>query len=218
MREISLITAWKMWFSGQAVHDVALWHLNITWWSRAGKLLEFLAGLAIVSDILGPERIRALGKSLHSKMTLRSSIASMLNSWRWLIAQFRYLVSIPFSAKNKEYEIATQKFAADKLNYLVGAILTGIVVIQQGVPDWFQVRWAPNWLNIIFLYLATCGTVAPLVTLGVSLASIVLGLAVDSLLVEPLARFLELEQVDRRIKMIALLLLAFGFHFDLLTS
>ncbi|MFI7232620.1 hypothetical protein ACIBO5_56370 [Nonomuraea angiospora] len=52
-----------IWLSGSQTSGSTLWGLSMVWWGRAGKLLQFLAGCAVLLDLVGPERLRAAGAS-----------------------------------------------------------------------------------------------------------------------------------------------------------
>jgi len=52
---------WRAWWSGRPTTTVTLCGLPMLWWGRVGKLLQFVAGLAVVLDLVEPEWLRALG-------------------------------------------------------------------------------------------------------------------------------------------------------------
>lgn len=52
---------WSAWWSGRQTTTVPLCGLPMLWWGRVGKLLQFVAGLAVVLDLVEPERLRAVG-------------------------------------------------------------------------------------------------------------------------------------------------------------
>lgn len=62
--EVDIWEAWSHWFAGQPLGDARLWGMPILWWGRIGKLAQFAAGLAVVLDLIGPERLRAWGQQL----------------------------------------------------------------------------------------------------------------------------------------------------------
>ncbi|WP_166664541.1 hypothetical protein [Actinophytocola oryzae] len=55
MEELSYIEAWRTWWTGANVNKFELWGLPVPVWARVGKVLQFMAGLAIVLDLIGPE-------------------------------------------------------------------------------------------------------------------------------------------------------------------
>lgn len=38
-----------------------MWGLPLLWWARFGKLLQFVGGIVVVLDLIGPRRLRELG-------------------------------------------------------------------------------------------------------------------------------------------------------------
>lgn len=58
MDTISLFEAWWRWSEGDpTLRDANLWGLRVLWWGRLGKLAAFVAGLVLIIDIIGPDRI-----------------------------------------------------------------------------------------------------------------------------------------------------------------
>ncbi|MEU8356490.1 hypothetical protein AB0C27_10820 [Nonomuraea sp. NPDC048882] len=55
---------WSQWWSGSSLTGSQLWGLQLTYWARIGKLLQFMAGLTVILDLIGPEPLRAFGKRL----------------------------------------------------------------------------------------------------------------------------------------------------------
>ncbi|WP_344933035.1 hypothetical protein [Sphaerisporangium flaviroseum] len=58
MAELNLFEAWQLWMSGESMIDHTLFELPMIWWGRAGKIVSFLAGMTVVLDVIGPERLR----------------------------------------------------------------------------------------------------------------------------------------------------------------
>ena len=71
MPEISYIDAWGLWFSGKNVADQMLLGIQILWWGRLGKIVGLLSALSIIAEIIGPQKLRKFGKSLHGIFSLR---------------------------------------------------------------------------------------------------------------------------------------------------
>lgn len=55
---------WVRWWSGEKVDGAHLWGLPVLAWARIGKGLQFAAGLTVVLDLVGPDRLRAFGQRL----------------------------------------------------------------------------------------------------------------------------------------------------------
>lgn len=56
---VGYLDAWARWFDGDVtLRDAELWGLAVLWWGRIGKFAAFLAGMILIMDIVGPERLR----------------------------------------------------------------------------------------------------------------------------------------------------------------
>lgn len=64
MADISYFEAWGMWLQGESTLGNDLLGLPMIWWGRFGKILSFVAGAAVVVDLLGPERLSRYGDRL----------------------------------------------------------------------------------------------------------------------------------------------------------
>jgi hypothetical protein len=82
-----LVHAWRVWSAGLSAGAEPLWGHTVLWWARMGKLLQFVAGLVVVLDIVGPNRLRSVGKRAGASLRdvravlvrLRSSPERTLN-------------------------------------------------------------------------------------------------------------------------------------------
>ncbi|MGP4099051.1 hypothetical protein [Nonomuraea sp. KM90] len=57
MANVSYFEAWGMWFDGRSTLGNDLLGLSMIWWGRFGKILSFVAGAAVIVDLLGPSRL-----------------------------------------------------------------------------------------------------------------------------------------------------------------
>jgi hypothetical protein len=59
MSSVGYLDAWVRWAAGDSrLRDAELWGLPVLWWGRIGKVAAFLAGMTLIMDIIGPERLR----------------------------------------------------------------------------------------------------------------------------------------------------------------
>jgi len=80
MQSVNYWEAWSHWWSGQRLDSFSMAGLPFTWWGRIGKILQFIAGLLVVLDLIGKSRLNsAVGKveaAAHG-VTLRALIAHL---------------------------------------------------------------------------------------------------------------------------------------------
>lgn len=121
MNEISYLDAWHRWLNGENVSGFYLWGLQILWWGRIGKLISFFSALAVVTEIVGPERLRNLGGNLHAKLTFQKVWKTIKNSFRPL-----YLIIISLIDNSSEGLDAIGEYMTSKASYI--GVLLGLLV------------------------------------------------------------------------------------------
>jgi hypothetical protein len=212
MQEISLLDAWNVWFSGGSVASYNFLGMDILWWGRIGKIMEFVSALAIIAEIVGHERLRVFGKSLHGRFTIDRAGRLFRECILWWKCVLVYVLHS--GERGDEAMDKGKETKVNKVNYLTCSLLTACIV-------WFYYldkAWYVIIIAAAIAYFLLLLTLSPIVTFILVVSYLLLGLLVDSLLIEPLAWMLERESFDRVIKVVSLLLLATGFHFDLLAS
>ena len=168
------------WFKGAHVDNSVLWGLKILWWGRIGKGAEFLAATVIVMEILGPERVRAFGRSL------RPVAADKLIEWlagRWIL----HLVFI-----------------------VAGLTICFLFLVQ--IRIWVETAPALASVSMIVFFALVIGL------LFLWIWSITALGRVAAVVFNTVATTLRFPLLDKVVKLAALFLLLFGFHFDLLSS
>lgn len=80
MSSVGYLEAWARWFDGDAtLRDAELWGLPMLWWGRIGKFAAFLAGMTLIMDIVGPERLRQFsGRYLERHRSRHGSAGSAI--------------------------------------------------------------------------------------------------------------------------------------------
>ncbi|WP_326641030.1 hypothetical protein OIE67_16065 [Nonomuraea fuscirosea] len=73
------------WLQGKSPEKLLLGSTSMFWWGRYGKVMQFVAGLLVVLDLLGPDRLRKGGKRARGW-------TSVVNSWtEWLFLPVKHL-------------------------------------------------------------------------------------------------------------------------------
>ncbi|MCG5464262.1 hypothetical protein MED01_002428 [Micromonospora sp. MED01] len=77
---------WQTWADGQQVNGEHLGPWTVLAWGRAGKLMQFAAGLVVVVDLLNPEKLRRKGQAAtqnirdhRAKLRQQQKIKSLLD-------------------------------------------------------------------------------------------------------------------------------------------
>ena len=126
--DLTIVEAWNLWWSGNQLTDHTLYGVSILWLSRAGKLLTFLAGVTIVLDAIGPERLRAYADRVKHTGRHRSQM------WR-------------------EFPVTTRLLyvgiIASSVLSLTSALL---IVLYDGEPVWLFFAWWGIAGIVLFLF------------------------------------------------------------------
>jgi hypothetical protein len=212
-----LTDAWREWLAGHRVEN-AVYGVPHEWWARGGNSLEFLAALSIIADVLGPQRLRQFGKSLHGLFSYGGAWTLVVDTFHWL----RLVLASIF------YHFTDDKQRSEELSdkawqYPAPSLLNALIILIPVVMTWHYARSEPGPMDPMGAFFASmlAGglvmlTIAPFITVATLLALSALGVLCDALLIKPAAWILEREGVERRIKIIAAVLLVVGFSFDLL--
>ncbi|MEV0381718.1 hypothetical protein [Nonomuraea sp. NPDC050643] len=65
---------WALWLAGKQVDALPLfWDVPVLIWGRIGKVLQFAAGLAVIIDLLDPDRLRATGREAGRRLREREA-------------------------------------------------------------------------------------------------------------------------------------------------
>jgi hypothetical protein len=222
MNEVGLVEAWGKWASGELAEEALLWGMSILWWGRIGKLTGFAAALAIIAEIIGPERLRAFGDSMHRMIAPRRCLGFTVEVWRWM-----KLYAVRFVSKGAKEAKLTAEMEASKVNALIGwpcvlvffGTWAGAVIVAFSEDEWYVgvLRIVMYCVPILFLSTLLCFVTVPVVAVSLCSGGLFLAM-VDVLVIEPSAWLLERKQLDKLIKLGSVVLLILGFHFDLLAS
>jgi hypothetical protein len=216
---MNLLEAWSLWLSGDLSSNAVLLGISILWWGRLGKLMEFVGGATIIADIIGPEKIRRFGTSLHNAITPMLLMEFLRNSFQWYVVIFRHSLMKDYADETTAKRIASAEeelhhSKLSNLNYLICFVLTVIIVssVELHPSPWIFLVEA----TIIFFCLLV--SISPTLTVVTIISITMAGLLFNSIVIKPLAWVLEHPALDRFTKFASLLLLLGGFHFELLSS
>jgi len=208
-----LFHAWQQWITGPTEPTKILLGHPMYYWSRLGKIFELGALVVIVVDLIGPERLRAVG------------------------ARFGvYHASEVYKRVANKYSVPI--FVLCAVGYTVFMLVAFAIMIKEKPPAWPALGMSSDIPFIIQIvinaFAIAIATAVILFVLGVALFAIVMVSALLLTLVifiyvflamqvvEPLLRViawaLEKPNVSWWVKVVSVILFVIGFHFDLLTS
>lgn len=134
--------AWSRWFEGRLPDDAELWGMSLVFWGRLGKLLQFIAGLTVVLDLIGAERLRAWGTSarnnfLRGLAMTRSLGPRVLVPWRLWTGRLSWIIFPMFCIANGftiyYMQVSIFKFGTTFAKW--SAILAAVLIVVVLVPD-----------------------------------------------------------------------------------
>lgn len=211
-----LLELWATWRSGETVSDQMLWTHTVLFWGRLGKFLQFVGALAVVAELIGAERLRRYGASLHRHINWHTAKAGLASARQYPKVIRRYLTAKGAEDQNLVLEEA-DKYPADKLN----AVLMGLLLMVSGYELWLRYSIG-KFLALFLLAFLAVGifgvTIGPYMALAILFLAWSLGLVLDVFLFKPMAWALDRPAIDKLIQAGAVIFVAVGFHFDLLAS
>ena len=193
MGEVSYIDVWRIWFAGKETSTYVLWGIELLWWGRVGKIVQLIAALTVIAEIIGPDKLRSFGESLHPKTT------------RTLSARFDRATT--FYGRVADFPLGNWLLLL--ITMMLTAGMFQILNAMIGLPN-------SKWLLIPFFILSLVMGV----TVGFLFILIVMsiGLIIDVCIIRPIVKLLETTYLDKVIKVFSIIVLLVGFHFDLLAS
>ena len=203
--------AWGSWSSGELKQDYPLWGIKIFWWGRIGKFVAVIGASTIIVDIIGPERLRSLGESLHTRFNMTARGDLLRESIRW------YKKTILGSTEESTLKTAAIESKVNKLNYFLCFVLTVIFLYRIVWKSW-DLSWNNGgWVGVLIImwgmYLIFLFTLSALVTIIIVFILTIIGMFIDYI-----ALMLERTYIDKLVKIAGVIMLFVGFHFDFLAS
>jgi hypothetical protein len=228
MEDLGLFEAWSRWWDGQQLSGHRLYGCSILVIGRFGKFLAFIAGLAIVAELFGAQKLRSYGQSLHRQFTWASAWEMVRTTFAWTRDMIRLAVlSFQYSQATRreagrlttERDQLTDKLKQEHrwktaLSMLLGTLLT--VLLFDAVVGDMAVQYVVIYFTFGAIFLTLC--VSPVVILAVQLLLAVTGWLIDVAVIEPFAWVLEREKIVTYVQAASVLLLVVGFLLDMLAS
>ena len=206
MESVSYWGAWVIWWNGDQVTGLKLWLWDVLWWGRVGKTLGLAGAGLIVAELVGAKRLRLFGEGLRERLD-RTPMWVVL---RWMMSKMtgdKQLETDPL-----RYVIATAAGSIIIGSLIFAGVGVGLYVLSGG----WDIYGGPLWRDFVASVL-----VLTLISISFSNLLVVVPLVVTAVLVGPfeiLAKLLASDKTGNAMKILTVLLIAVGFHFDLLAS
>jgi hypothetical protein len=232
-RELDFWEAWTYWAAGVPIGQYILWGQEILWWGRAGKIAEFLAGLTVLLDIIGPERLRAFARS--GTVTARERLRQ-LRMLATLKAWGDFMFTMPLAAsglrgfdestrirlheeqRERSEEVHERYKLSSGLEWFLSLLLTACAVVlifsRSLSHRLFETVVNHPWLLVFGIVLIIPGFLFYLASLMRALVYAGLGV----LILRPLAWLLDQPKPGYGLRWLCFFLFVIGFQFDLLAS
>ena len=216
---------------------MSLWGIPILWWGRLGMILQFVGVIVAILDLLGPDRLRNLGRRLRLNPFSRFGEGA-IERWPLTVALYTLTFPLAFAAllwihNAFEAQIDVIESYVDLpvalsclLLVLVGHIAYMASVngsVPQQLLHWLSYSVRALAIAVIGVYACTFPAVAFLVlTLVISAAALsiwwMLMLALDLIVAQSFAWMLDRASPGHPIRWMAVLAVVVGFQFDLLAA
>ncbi len=204
---MSLWDAWREWAAGNDTLDLVLWGLEIRWWGRIGKMLQFAGALTVILDIVGPERLIAFGASLREAAPFRGMVGRVRRRWQPLWDWVRGVAGGVTAGQRERTAAQADRLRRASLRYLLPRVV--LFVVGLAVALLFA-SW--GWLLVLAVLLGGAAL------LGLAALVSLAGSAAYYGVIRPFATLISIPAVDAWAKSVGIVLVAAGFHFDLLAS
>lgn len=250
MEEVSILEAWSLWISSdENLRHRELWGVEILWWGRIGKVVQFIAACAIIAEIVGAEAIRNFGDRLKDLPLVKSADHFFSRTSSLYIELSEFAIDDRQSWSLKKIFGSILYYPSFALMCFVGyQLITKLMSVfsiefldffKFGTADlllmYFPLSELPFLIIFIFrlldvgLGLLVAGLlVGAILTAGGTALWLILNFfrfsilavftIVKKIILRPISWLLRKESVEIYIKILSLLLLVLGFHFDLLAT
>lgn len=199
------------WFSGPLT---SVFGLHGYWIARFAKLLQFVGGLAVVAEIVGPERLRAFGEQLRDRPEPRTILREARDSAMWPVYWWTSKFGSEKRSRRAVFELRRMGIHATNALSFVLALAAAAVI-----PWWLPTKGSFSYLVTgAFVFLAVNTFVAPAIAAALVVLASGLRVFFAAFVFEPLAKLLTRDRPDTTIKIGAIVLVTVGFALDMLSS
>ncbi|WP_093274283.1 hypothetical protein [Saccharopolyspora shandongensis] len=195
VQDLGFWEAVGQWWSGKKLEDFTMYGWRMLYWARFGKYLQFVGGLVVVLDLIGPERMR--------RISTRIKIGpDLFYTWTYKGGGLNFVAALALDVYQFSFVLCTFFLSGSLgLQDAIASSLAGLEVLH------FKIIYVP--VIIIIAFVAYAAHVA----LGAYVARAALRFVLWCV-----AKIFEADQHVHLGRWCAFLLVVIGFHLDLLGS
>jgi hypothetical protein len=237
MMSIGYLTAWSLWMDGEQLTTYSMWGLPFIWWARIGKLMQFAAGLTVLLDLAGPERLQVVSGKLGAfdwqeaaaRMKRQRDLFSKRKEMARIARLYRLAAGLKekrrleaeFEKSMKDPNVAHDAIMVTRLTrtaYLtLVAILFFIATRWDSLPMWQKLLWIGLGTALFLAMKKVPVFLVQAVGTGAAAARSAYAVVIFSMAAS-LVRALGEEGAGHPLRWFAFVLFLTGFHLDLLGS
>jgi hypothetical protein len=230
---VELWDLWMRWFDGQQVSGATLWGQPIFYWARWGKGLQFLAGLTVILDLVGPDALRAFGKRL-TKVPWSKGFSTGADWAASVVMLLSFVAYVGFFVVSylADHFVTVQEMFGDLIDVviaklkevgagliLVALFLTSVLLYRLATSGEPRMRRRQRQSEAKLAVVASPAALIAIVTFTILVlpwALFIYGLCLP--LSRGLAFLLDRARPAHPARWVAFFLFVVGFHFDFLAS
>ena len=212
MTELTLVEAWTYWRQATPLTGHTLWGEPILWLGRYGKIAQFFGAALIIVEIIGKDKINKLGNKLANFLASPAITSPIRTAWNRAMRHWQVITGKALATSEEMKEVSTREVLTSP-RYLLELLLLFVALY------FVWTCLAVTWMKVIAVIVVTLlwafiGPIASLVVILLLAAIPWLFL----ILLRAIAWVMSQPSLDTAAKVLALLLVIVGFHFDLLAS
>jgi hypothetical protein len=190
--DLNLFSAWGLWFGNHLDEQATMYGIKMLTWSRTGKILQFLGAAMIVVDIIGPKKLRAWAAMLGKIRSIRLGLTAIV---RLKIRSVVYVAVLALALFLLATVVFYQFPSFDPNGYVISSEVNNVI---------------RNIWGVFFTTIYVC--------LFFLAATFLVLSFLEQYVMIPVAEFLSSGAPAEVARIVSLMLLIIGVHFDLLTS
>jgi hypothetical protein len=214
VRNVSLGKLWQLWAAGRVPDDTVLWGFPILFWARFGKIAQFAGAMVVIFEIIGPERLRKFGRSLHANFSWQRAEDLLAYAQAWHSKWWSVLLFRPGAGRS--YILENYRDIENLRGVAYGLLTT--VVIGLWAIKVQSTHHVFYWTVIAALGSLAASILSASVTVGLLALHGLATIVVDVVFIIPIAWFLERKNLEKSVRILSAIAIVVGFHFDLLSS